>query len=162
MDASRILILSDSHGRTANVLAAIRKEKPFDLLVHLGDIQGSTEEIQKEAGTSCFFVMGNCDYDPNLPSYTVFQIGRHKCFAAHGHRQHVSFGTENLEKTALENDCQVAMYGHTHVPDIRQKKNLLILNPGSISLPRQTGFAKTYILLSVDEAGELVPEIRML
>ena len=162
MNISKVLIVSDSHARPSNVLAAVRKEKPFDLLVHLGDVQGSTEEIEREAGCPCYFVRGNCDYDDNLPSFTVFYLGANKVYAAHGHRHHVNYGTENLEMSAKENGCCIAMYGHTHVPDIRVKKDLLLLNPGSISLPRQSGFDKTYIVLTMDEKGKPVPKLRKL
>ena len=162
MEVSKVLVLSDSHGRNAGVLSAIEKEKPIDLLVHLGDIQGSTEEIEKAAGCSSFFVRGNCDYDQTLPSFTVFFMGRHKVFAAHGHRYHVGYGIESLELTAKENGCDVAMYGHTHVPFILKKKDMLILNPGSISLPRQSGFKKTYMVLTMNKRGEIIPELKEL
>jgi len=162
MEVSRVLVMSDSHGRNVGVLAALGKEKPIDLLVHLGDVQGSTEEIEKAAGCSCFFVRGNCDYDPNLPAFTVFFMGKHKVFAAHGHRYQVSYGTESLELNAKQNGCDVAMYGHTHVPFILKKKDMLILNPGSISLPRQSGFKKTYMVLTMNEQGDIIPELKEL
>ena len=162
MDVSKVLVLSDSHGRNAGVLAAIEREKPFNLLVHLGDVQGSTEEIEAAAGCSCFFVRGNCDYDMSMPSFTVFFIGQHKVFATHGHRYQVNYGTESLELNAKQNGCDVALYGHTHVPFVLKKKDMLILNPGSISLPRQAGAKKTYMVLTMNKQGEVIPEIREL
>ena len=46
------------------------------------------------------------------------------------------------------------MYGHTHVPIINQGRDVTILNPGSLTLPRQDGFANTYILMEIDREGE--------
>ncbi len=162
LEISKVLVISDSHGRSNNAIAAIEREKPFDLLVHLGDVQGSTQEIQKAAGCSAYFVCGKCDYDPDLPSFTVFYLGKHKVYAAHGHRHQVNYGTEALESSARQYGCDVAMFGHTHVPYIYQKKDMLLLNPGSISLPRQKGYQKSYILLSPDKHGNLIPELKFL
>ena len=35
----RIMIVSDSHRRHGNLAEAIYNEQPFDLLIHLGDIE---------------------------------------------------------------------------------------------------------------------------
>ena len=163
MNPHKILIMSDSHGTARTAIQAIEKEKPIDLLVHLGDVQGHDQEISVAAGCVCYFVRGNCDYDQNLPTFTVFQIGSHKVFAAHGHRQHVGYGTEYLESSAMQYGCDIAMYGHTHVPDLREKEKITILNPGSISLPRQTGAKKTYVVMTHDEkTGKLDYELKEL
>ncbi len=161
MNPGKILIMSDSHWNTEYVMKAIRKEKPFDLLVHLGDVQGNDREISLEAGCPCYFVRGNCDYDNDLPTFTVFQIGNHKVYAAHGHRHHVGWGTENLEMSALQYGCDIAMYGHTHVPDLREKEKITVLNPGSISQPRQSDPKRTYVVMTHDtETGKLDYELK--
>ncbi len=163
MNPGKILVMSDSHGTAAYALQAIEREKPFDLLVHLGDVQGHDQEIQKAAVSPCYFVRGNCDYDGNLPTFTVFQIGTHKVYAAHGHRNHVSFGTENLEMCAMQYGCDIAMYGHTHVPDLREKEKITVLNPGSISLPRQTNPRRSYVVMTIDQkTGKIDYELKFL
>ena len=37
----KVLIVSDTHKRDENLRAAIRKELPFDIMIHLGDTEGS-------------------------------------------------------------------------------------------------------------------------
>ena len=37
----RVLLVSDSHGRNQNMEKVIRKASPVDLLIHLGDLEGS-------------------------------------------------------------------------------------------------------------------------
>ena len=37
----RVLLVSDSHGRNQNMEKVIRKVSPVDLLIHLGDLEGS-------------------------------------------------------------------------------------------------------------------------
>ena len=41
----KILIVSDSHMNTENILQAIKHEKP-DMLIHLGDIEDDPDYIQ--------------------------------------------------------------------------------------------------------------------
>ena len=159
----KILIMSDSHGTAVYAIQAIEREKPIDLLIHLGDLQGSDREISAAAGCPCLFVRGNCDYDHMIPLSREIPIGKHKIFAAHGHMQHVRDGTEYLERTAKSYGCDIAMYGHTHVPDLREKEDITVLNPGSISRPRQTKPKKTYVVMTHDpETGKLDYELKNL
>ena len=37
----KILIVSDTHRRDGNLRAIIEKQSPFDMLIHLGDTEGS-------------------------------------------------------------------------------------------------------------------------
>ena len=46
------------------------------------------------------------------------------------------------------------MFGHTHRPMIEQDGDVVILNPGSISYPRQEGKRPSYIIMDLDEEGE--------
>ena len=53
------------------------------------------------------------------------------------------------------------IFGHTHVPLLAQCGDVLVMNPGSLSRPRQPGYRPTYILLRIDDrTGELHPEIK--
>lgn len=51
------------------------------------------------------------------------------------------------------------MYGHTHRPfyEVDKKdgdKDLIVLNPGSLSYPRQDGHRPSYMLMDIDRDGE--------
>ena len=37
----KILIVSDTHRRDGNLRAIIEKQSPFDMLIHLGETEGS-------------------------------------------------------------------------------------------------------------------------
>ena len=43
---------------------------------------------------------------------------------------------------------------HTHYPCLVHTEGLTILNPGSLSLPRQDGHKPSYILMELDREGE--------
>ncbi len=175
----KILIVSDSHGKSKNVKQAIDREKP-DMLIHLGDIEDDPELVRewlddaakrwnasheeterKSLPIPAVFIQGNCDRyrmgntssDDGLKSAAVFEVNDHRFFCTHGHKQGVGFGVENLMYSAMENDCDIALFGHTHVPfdDYFEGYDsaacgVRILNPGSISLPR-AGTRKSYIIM---------------
>ena len=89
----------------------------------------------------------------------MFDLNGHRFYCTHGHKQGVGYGLENLMYTALENDCDIALYGHTHVPfdDVFEGfgdagENVRIINPGSISLPRG-GSKKSYVVMTFDDEG---------
>ena len=42
------------------------------------------------------------------------------------------------------------MFGHTHVPLIDLSDSIWVINPGSISFPRQRERIPTYIIMDID------------
>ncbi|MBR3832938.1 MAG: metallophosphoesterase [Lachnospiraceae bacterium] len=148
----RVLIVSDSHGNNDNVREAIKKAGKIDLMIHLGDVGRDYLEVERMSGVPTYIVAGNNDYGRGLRDMCIIYIGEHKCLLTHGHRQHVHFGVDRLRYLALENECDIAMYGHTHVPFLEEaSEDVTILNPGSISLPRQIGHEKTFLIMEIDD-----------
>lgn len=160
----RILIMSDSHGRNENVelaIAQVREEiGEFQMLIHLGDV-GDAREIESLAGVPCYIMRGNTDYDAKLLNANVIEAGGHRIFATHGHLYQVDMRLDLLRFAALENDCDIAMYGHTHVPYLEEDPDdVTILNPGSISKPRQADHRYTYMVMEIDDEDEVTYELR--
>ena len=160
----RILIMSDSHGRNENVelaIAQVREEiGEFQMLIHLGDV-GDARELESLAGVPCYIVRGNTDYDAKLLNANVIEAGGHRIFATHGHLYQVDMRLDLLRFAALENDCDIAMYGHTHVPYLEEDPDdVTILNPGSISKPRQADHRYTYMVMELDDEDEVTYELR--
>ena len=49
----------------------------------------------------------------------------------------------------------IVMYGHTHKPHLEYcRDGLVVLNPGSLSYPRQEGRKPSYMLMELDRQGE--------
>ena len=160
----RILIMSDSHGRNENVelaIAQVREEiGEFQMLIRLGDV-GDARELESLAGVPCYIVRGNTDYDAKLLNANVIEAGGHRIFATHGHLYQVDMRLDLLRFAALENDCDIAMYGHTHVPYLEEDPDdVTILNPGSISKPRQADHRYTYMVMEIDDEDEVTYELR--
>ena len=150
----RLLVISDTHGIHTHVRDVIKRVQP-DLMYHLGDAQGMEDELIALAGCPCECVRGNCDWGSSLPAYVVTTLGSHRVFITHGHMYDVKFSMWTLVNAAKEKDCDVAMYGHTHYPALLEKDGVTILNPGSISLPRQPGREPSFAVCDVDNEGEL-------
>lgn len=151
----KILILSDSHGNDLPIAVALDREWPIDAMFHLGDLQEDEDEfalILAGEDVPLFLVRGNCDYYTSIPMDRIVELKGHRILMTHGHGHGVSYGTEELAADALANDCSIVVYGHTHRPEIDDSiPGLLILNPGSISLPRQRGRKKSYMVLELEE-----------
>ena len=54
----------------------------------------------------------------------------------------------------------MVIYGHTHRPLIDMSGDVAALNPGSLSYPRQDGKKPSYIVMNIDDFGEIQCEIR--
>ena len=147
----RILIVSDSHGRNDNVRLAIEKAGRIDSMIHLGDVGYDYLLVERMAGVPTYIVAGNNDYGGFLREMSIIYMGTHRVLLVHGHRQGVYNGTDRIRYLALENDCDIAMYGHTHVPHLEEGGDVTIVNPGSISLPRQIGHKKTFMIMEIDD-----------
>lgn len=151
----KILIMSDSHSQDKNIRKAMEREKPFDALIHLGDSQDSEEHMHELAGCPVYMVAGNCDYFTSLPIVQIVQFGKYRIMLTHGHYHYVSVGCQDLVEEAKANHCNIVIYGHTHRPLMDGSDGeVLVLNPGSISYPRQEGKRPSYMVMEIDEAGE--------
>lgn len=150
----RVLIISDSHGKNDDVKNVIKQAGPIDMLIHLGDIERGPEYISSLVQCPVYLISGNNDYDIHLPNEQSFNIGKYKVFITHGHRFYVNGGTAALEEYAIANGYDIVMYGHTHVPKISVGEKITVLNPGSISYPRQEGRKKTFMIMNLDQNGD--------
>ena len=150
----RILIVSDTHRKLDNLEKVIEQVRP-DKIFHLGDAEGDEDLIEAIAGCPLEIVSGNCDFYTNLPPELLLRVGNHVALLTHGHYYHVNYGLEGLVDAAAARGADVVMYGHTHCPEIEEVDGITIVNPGSISNPRQNGRRPSFIVLDVDKDGEL-------
>ena len=152
----RVLIVSDTHGRNKELREAMKRARPFDTMIHCGDVEGCEDEIRKEAGCPCTIVKGNNDYYSDLPrDEVIYRMGM-RIFVAHGHTYHVGWSMETIKEAAKSHGCECIIYGHTHRPVIdRTDPEMLILNPGSLAYPRQEGRQPSFMIMDRDESGNV-------
>ena len=147
----RIMIVSDSHRRHGNLAESIYNEQPFDLLIHLGDIEGEEETIM---------VPGNNDFFSPLPREREIELAGRKILLTHGHNYCVSLDLQTIREECIARGIDIVMFGHTHRPLILVEDELTFINPGSISYPRQADKRCTYIMLEIDDNGEMTFDLR--
>ncbi len=147
----RILIVSDTHRRNENFLQVIETENPFDLVIHCGDVEGSEYVISQAAGCPVEFVQGNNDFFSDLPREKELTIGNYKVWVLHGHNYYVSMNYETIKNEAMDRGVDIVMCGHTHRPVIETDGNLTIINPGSLSYPRQENRRPSYVIMELGE-----------
>lgn len=150
----KVLIVSDTHRKNDNFFKAARKEKPFDMVIHCGDAEGSEYAIEKASGCRVEMVLGNNDFFSCLPREREFVLGKYKVWLLHGHNYGVSMGNEVLKNEARDKGVDLVIYGHTHSPVIDRDDSLIAVNPGSLTYPRQNNRRPSYITMEIDSSGE--------
>ena len=150
----KILIVSDTHRNNTNFLKIVERTGPLDMVVHCGDVEGSELLISKAAGCPVEMVQGNNDFFSELPREKEFMIGQYKVWLTHGHNYYIAMNTEMIKREAREREADIVMCGHTHKPVVDIGSDLTLVNPGSISYPRQENRKPSYIIMEIDRTGE--------
>jgi putative phosphoesterase len=150
----KLMFISDIHGSLhwlEQALAKAEEEQPHTLFI-LGDFlyhgprnplpegynpQGVADRLNAY-GKSLVAVRGNCDAEvdqmllqfPMMGDYVMILHEGRKIYATHGH----GFSIDNLPALSPQD---VFIQGHTHLPVADVKEGIVVLNPGSISLPKE-------------------------
>jgi putative phosphoesterase len=151
----KLAVFSDSHGSPEKMLEAIRLSNP-DLIIHLGDSQGDTSKIKKQfPQIPLKAVRGNCDMSINLAKAEILTLCGFKLFLTHGHLHSVKSGLSLLYAEAKSLGAHAALYGHTHMADVRMEKGIYLINPGCCGY----GAAPSYAEIYLDEKRGIIPHI---
>ena len=162
MAEKKVLVISDTHGRTDNLDIILPMVKPLDQLIHLGDVGKDTDYIEVVAECACCFVAGNNDFYSTLPKERIIKLNNVPVFLTHGHYYYVNSRKDFIRSAAVQRGAQIALFGHTHVPYLEEENGILVANPGSLSLPRQADHRPSYMLLFIGEDGKFRVEQRYL
>ena len=152
--AKKWMIASDLHGSAyyCRLLLERMAAEGADRLIFLGDLlyHGPRNDLPAEYDTKAvtkllngvkdklLCVKGNCDSEvdqmvlefPMLAEYAVLPVGDRLCYLVHGH----NYGPDKLPPMA-QGDLLIS--GHIHVPVCREQDGVWLLNPGSVSLPKE-------------------------
>lgn len=153
----RIIVISDTHRRQRDLIDRMMKLPKPDLILHLGDNVEDGENISKIFGIETLIVRGNGDFNSDYPYDRIVNVGDKKIFMTHGHRHNVKRDFMSLYYRGLELGADIVLYGHTHVPVNVIEKGIVIMNPGSPSLPRQKERIETIGLIEIN--GDIKTEI---
>ena len=179
----KILFASDIHGSAyyCRRLLDIYKETKASRMVILGDIlyHGPRNDLPREYAPKqvismlndmkkeIYAVRGNCEAEvdqmvlqfPVMADYCILNLDGRTFYATHGH-----IYNENNLPPIQEGD--ILIHGHTHVLKAEQKEGYVLLNPGSVSIPKE-GNPPTYAIFEdgvftiKDFEGNIVKSIKL-
>lgn len=144
----KVVIVSDSHGDVSFLRDNIDLIKDADCLIHLGDYDRDVEEIRDFLPIRTIAVRGNNEFFSDQPYEKVVYLEGFKFFLTHGHKYGVYGGLHYLRDKALELEADFALFGHTH-EYCEIDDDVIIINPGSCSLPRDG--KKSFVILELDD-----------
>lgn len=178
----KYLFASDIHGSAyycRKLLDAFREEQA-ERLVLLGDLlyHGPRNDLPREYApkeviallnehkNKIYAVRGNCEAEvdqmvlefPVMADYCILSVDGRTFYATHGH----IYNQDNLPPLQ---EGDILIHGHTHVLKAQQMDGYILLNPGSVSIPKE-GNPATYAVLEnsiftiKDFDGNTVREMR--
>ncbi|WP_455538071.1 metallophosphoesterase family protein [Terrisporobacter sp.] len=147
----KIGIISDTHGDMKSIEKAIPYLEKCNLIIHAGDYIDDAEYIHYATDVEVKCVKGNCDsYNSDGNYELTFSVENRKFFLCHGHYHNVKIDVNSLYKFAKDNDIDVVVFGHTHVPTYKVIDNIIFINPGSLSYPREKS-DKSFGILTIED-----------
>lgn len=156
----RIIVMADSHGAGSAVMRIVEKNiYTADMFIHLGDGADDTLGVlQEHPQIRLFQIRGNCDNRGDLPVSQIIETVTGpdektvRIFAVHGHLYSRATREEDIMRAAVENDCGIALFGHTHCRCDRNEDGIMLINPGSCAQPRD-GMPPSYAYIDITEWG---------
>lgn len=150
----KIGVISDTHGNVAAFRRALELFDGADLIVHAGDVlyhpprlccqDGYDIPAFADALNNCpipvLIAQGNCDaqvYEellemPVQSPYAVAEIEGVRIVVNHGHL----LAREQMIDLGRRYRARYFISGHTHIPVLDDMGDLVLMNPGSPSIPK--------------------------
>ena len=145
----KILVLSDSHGRKQKVENLLNNSK-FDYVFFLGD---GINDVSSFEGGNIKKVAGNCDFFSSEAITRIEKIENIKVMLTHGHAFKAKFLIDPMVNYALENNCNLLCFGHTHKQKYENVLGLTVVNPGAF----KNG---NYAEINIDEKNNIKVELK--
>lgn len=159
----KYLVVSDIHGSGfyASKISEIFKRESPDMLILLGDLyyhgprnpltRGydpmKVANIFNSLKDKILCVRGNCDAEVDqmisefeMQDFIKIDIGKKRFLFTHGHKYNIDNIPEGVD---------VLVHGHFHTGFIKEKGNVIVVNAGSISLPKENT-ANSYVIIDDD------------
>ena len=148
----RILVVSDSHGRTREIEKAIDAHKDAKHVFFLGDCVRDVEDLPFIYPDRTFYIVsGNCDYSSVYKSVDMTVLEGKRILFTHGHMYSVKNGLSILKNKAQTENFDIVLYGHTHIAATEYADGVHFVNPGSLCSAREgsTGYA----VIDIEKGG---------
>ena len=107
-----------------------------------------------------YMVPGNNDFFLPMQKELEIRLGKYNVLLTHGHYYYVSLDLATIKSEAVARGKDIVMFGHTHRPVIDVSDDVTLINPGSISYPRQADKKCTYIIMKINDDETLEFELK--
>ena len=146
----KIFVVSDTHGQIDKAYRIYEKTGGADLIIHCGDYRDDGKRMSELTGAPVEAVSGNCDgasRDVRIVGTPAGDI-----MVTHGHAEGVDYDLNAVLYAAEERGCRAVCFGHTHVSLCEDMNGIYVINPGSLTRPRD-GKGGACALIQADEHG---------
>ena len=142
--------MSDTHGRLEHAKTIVESVMQAGIthVLHCGDYVSDARLLQKfYPQLEVHSVYGNCDIGFGGENDSVIELEGISIYMTHGHKYGVKWGEyDDVWIDADAYDARVAVCGHSHEAYLEKRQGILIMNPGSLSLPRDSKYPSYGIL----------------
>ncbi|MBC6696446.1 phosphodiesterase [Terrisporobacter mayombei] len=167
----KIGVMSDTHGSLLYLEKALDVLSDCDILLHIGDVlyHGPRNDLPEGYNPKAVvekinsldnitIVKGNCDADVDQMvinhaiegPFVHKKIDNISVLMYHGY----TLSREEMMAQARELGVDILILGHTHIKELNVDKDLIVLNPGSTSIPKDGSHSVATIELLNDENTE--------
>lgn len=152
----KIIVMSDSHRYLKNARCVLKRlEDRVDRVFHLGDMVNDAKTLQTEFPNLPFtIVLGNNDYGEDVEPHEIVMVQGCRLLLTHGHRKMVHWNYDTISYWAEENGADMVLFGHTHSTVNDNGGRVMLVNPGSISQPRDSNIP-TFAVITIEEDGNI-------
>lgn len=157
----KILVISDTHKNLIGAGLAIRHvmKQGLDIVIHCGDHIDDAIKLEGQyPQLKFYYVPGNCDgwFFKENEKIKVVEIEDKKILITHGDRHNIKNNYKELFCELKNKNADIALCGHSHIAHFETEKDtgLMVVNPGSISLPRDSVYP-SYAILDIEKGKEI-------
>lgn len=152
----KILVLSDTHRSLRNVIHIMSELTDVDRIIHLGDLVRDAQDLESIYNNIPIdYVAGNCDFfEGNIPKEKIIEVRGKRILLTHGHTYNVKYTYEDIIRLFQFKKVDVVLFGHSHIQHLQYIGEGILMNPGSISEPRE-GRKPSYGIIEIDDKGKV-------
>ncbi|UCD19736.1 MAG: YfcE family phosphodiesterase [candidate division WOR-3 bacterium] len=149
----RLGVISDTHRHIVNLTKALEylKTQGAKMFIHLGDDYADIEETAERDFLRVPGVFSEVYTDARTPNRVIKNVVGWHLLLTHTVASHPNDlpGDAKPEDLIRDRKVDVVLYGHTHLPEIRQEKGIIFINPGHLKNEDKRGSPASFAFLEL-------------
>ena len=152
----KIGVVSDSHGHVDNLRRAVKAMRAagVEIIVHLGDDYDDVKTLSDHTEATVIQVPGVFStyyQEPGIPNRVIEEWEGVRVLLTHTPEAHKNDLSADLkpEEVAAKGEARLVLFGHSHIPEIKEEGGVIWVNPGHLKDDDKKGYPPTYALLEI-------------